>query len=174
MKRFSLILLSAFVIAGCASQEIMPPVKYSAPIAVHLDKQAIITWQPGEETITASPSSYIKAEKSIFLTSLRDILKLNKEFKKVEIKPSVTKLKNNQVDINLNFKRSRIGDAPYNNRIKLSVTLTINDKLKPKFTRDYFVYSTNASKNYLQAQSEVSQELMKYVIAGIKKWSNSN
>jgi len=171
--KFFCILLTAFLLIGCAPQGILPPVDYSKKTTAHVNKNAIITWEPGQEQYTSMPYSYIKAEKSVFLTSLKNILIRDRIFNQVSIKPSIATLKNNDVEIHIDFKNSEYDDQNFESSLKLTVLLTIKSKHKKLFKREYFVYSTAASKNHLQAHMEVSHELMEYLVNGIIAWSKT-
>lgn len=124
---------------------------------------------PGRYTFT-----YGKAQQAVFMTSLRQVLEENGVFKKVELTTELPALTAKDVLVSINFKRTRVADTYENFKIILDVELNIKAKGKPEFSRTYFVESDPggafSAKGFKEQQTDVSLQLLRKVIAGIKTW----
>jgi len=126
-----------------------------------------------------NPSQYVleygKADETVFLTSLRDVLEQQNVFKSVDLTTDISKVGSNDVLIKVYFKTTRV-TCSRGYLIKLSVNLSIKTGHEVPYERTYLVQNDNSldgaftSKNFLEKKTEVSQELLTLVINGIKQW----
>lgn len=126
---------------------------------------------PGRYTLT-----YGKAQQAVFMTSLKNVLDQNDVFNHIELTTEPPALTPKDVLITINFKRTRVAEAYENFKIILDAELIIKTKGKPEFSRTYLVESNPgsgfSSHNYTEQQTDVSLQLIRKVIAGIKTWQS--
>lgn len=120
--------------------------------------------------------SYGKAEQTVFMTSLRDVLVENNVFKQVELISDPKQVSPKDVLVNVYFKMARVSLPEKGSTITLSVEMVISHNGKPPFKRTYLVQS-NAEKfgdGFREQQIDVSNRLLEKMIAGIQEWHNMN
>jgi hypothetical protein len=123
--------------------------------------------------------TYGAAQKTVFMASLRNALEKHHVFNHVKLAEDAVKLNSgsNDVLITVNFKNARVASSKENYKIVLDVELIIktNGEANGKtFTRTYLVES-NAGERFVpvgfkEQQSDVSQQLLRKIIAGIQAW----
>ncbi len=124
---------------------------------------------PGDFTYT-----YGKAQQAVFMTSLKNTLVEQHAFKDVELITDPKAAKPQDVLITVNFKETRVLGHEKNYQIILDTELTIKNGNKPPFKRTYLVESKDSSvfstKSFKDQQTDVSQQLLNKVIAGMTQW----
>lgn len=124
--------------------------------------------RPGQFTY-----GYGSPQQAVFMTSLRDILQQQHTFKKVDFIAKKSPLKPGQVLVTLDFQRTKVDD--HTSKISLKTQMTIDDSHGHTFKQNYFVYSRQPdsvfkNKNFVEQQTDVSQQLMDHVVHGLKQW----
>ncbi|GEM_PF-3991583 len=198
--RRTLLIATTLLLSSCASQDpqaLMSATRYEETIPIHSDKKAYIAWESGTESRAAletqSSSSiigdiiinvdksrnpakyeygYSKANKVVFITSLRDVLALNNVFSNIEIITSSHQPTENEVLITINFKRTSVS-SHQGHLITLNAEIDIEDSTG-HFTKTHLVKTTPdegfSDSSYAEKQEEVSAQLMKKIIRDIEKW----
>lgn len=189
-------------LTGCVSreaQEVMSPIKYTKPFNLHVNKNAYLIWESGDNhagTYTTVPPPdlvgaiitmavdnanrtrnpgrytyiYGNPQQAVFMTSFRDALQEHHVFKKASIITSSTKMTANDVLITVKFRQTRTANSEKLYAIKLSVDMTIQNK-KSIFKRQYFVQNKNEKwLTFKEQQTEVSQELLEKLMDGVNQW----
>lgn len=120
--------------------------------------------------------SFGKAEQSVFMTSLRDVLEHNQVFKNIELIADSRQVSSKDVMINVFFKTARVASPERNYKITLSVEMVIETGGKAPFKRSYLVQSDAEGYNtgFRQQQMDVSRRLLDKVICGIEEWHKLN
>jgi hypothetical protein len=124
---------------------------------------------PGRYTFT-----YGKAQQAVFMTSLKDTLEKNHTFNHIELTTEPQQVRAEDVLITIYFKRTRVASAQDNYKIILDADFLIKTGGKIAFKRTYFVESKPGGlfspNNFKEQQTDVSQQLLGKVIAGIQAW----
>lgn len=118
--------------------------------------------------------SYGKAEQTVFMTSLRDVLTKNNVFNQVNLISDPTQVSGKNVLLNIFFKTARVASPERGYKITLSVELTITNNGKTPFKRTYVVQSNaeNFGDGFREQQIDVSSRLLEKIITGIQEWHN--
>lgn len=168
MIRILILVISVLSVTACSPYPIMPPVTYHKPINLHTNKSAWLTWGSAEHHYD-SLFSYSKAEQVVFVTSVRDVLKKNRVFKNVNITPIQKKLKNNEIQITLFFKKTEIEHTLLADSVKIDLIISVRGVHGEIFKRYYF---SRADKVFFKSLEMASQQLMNDIVHDLAEWAN--
>jgi hypothetical protein len=113
--------------------------------------------------------TYGKAQQSIFMTSLKNVLTQQQVFNRTEITTDAEHISPKDILITIFFKTTRIEDRALGGKITLDVDVIITADGKSTFKRSYVVEST-PDQSFATQQSDVSKKLLRNVISALEQW----